>query len=228
MGQVDSYVNRILESQESEGVANEILKSIQRDDSLEDLDAMLVHSNQRIVEAAVWILAELAQGGRSLLHRIRKLKDSDSMRVRFSAIDVVLLCATENDQDLIAWALDACKDREASVRWKAMVYMENVPESDLTSVLRWMNERTGWDEHKTGLKWLLSGPDTDFQDLAAPPSSNSPVLSSYAAATAARYFSLDPRFLRRLAKGPKSEFQNYAKDMLARFELSRDNGVGSN
>jgi hypothetical protein len=170
-----------------ERVEIRLLHEFQGGYTLERLRSLLLAEGERAVTVGAWIASELGKGATPLLEDVVGLLQSPFFKVRFSALDVVLVCAEPKDKRAIALAVDLVDDPHPAVVWQALVFLASAPEALLRAVPKpsVINERVA--VHRKGLGLLLRATSgSGASDVASALESDDPLLRRYAAAAACK------------------------------------------
>ena len=108
---------------DDDDLANELLKSIWAGYPVENVSRLLHARSDEAVKAGAWVLSELGADATSMLFEVDFLLRHSVRHARFFALDVALVCATEQHGELIARAISLVGDEDGAVRWKALRFL---------------------------------------------------------------------------------------------------------
>src|SRR5215475_8509815 len=106
--------------------------------------------------SGVWIASELGVEARPLLADIVELIHHPHRKVRFFGLDVILVCATPEDEWAVNSALDLVSDFDPAVRWHALVFLASASEAVLHAAKRAAMRPGTTDSRVRGLDVLTS------------------------------------------------------------------------
>lgn len=227
MNQAEKLIAHILshpDTSDSDGVAYDLLKQYQRGSPVESLRALLSSPDDRIAGEAVWIASELP-AGRSLLRDVGALLGHRSRKVRFWAIDCVLLWAGPLDGAELAAAAALLDDAEKPVRWKAMGFLAMASREQLTAALNNFRTPALKSPYVGELAWLVSLEGADPGEIIAALGGPDGRRRKIAAAAAYRLAKEDSAPLRYATSIEDPEIAQFAGDMLKRI-LSESSVTG--
>jgi hypothetical protein len=194
-------------------IANNLLREFHRGYDLANLEQLLQSENEEIVKAATWIGSEIGASFRPLLHYANRLLRYPSKHVRFFAIDCVLDCATSNDGDKVAGAVECLSDAEAAVRWKAMVFLTRATEDQLRAALLHYAGLKRNSSFEKGIHWLLSE-TKDSVEIERYIEDDDIILRKFGAVAVARLKPTDNHLAQRVLGSDDSDIRAFAEDML--------------
>lgn len=147
---------------------NDLLTEFHRGYPLENLRRLLLNDNIEVVKAGAWIASELGEKGRPLLDDVLPLLHHSDSKVRFSAIDCILLWADSSKGAELAKTAMLIEDSTARVRWKAMDFLSRANREQLEAALNYLRSTDPQSKHVSGLLLLLgSGKDNSRRATAA-------------------------------------------------------------
>lgn len=185
----EELTERLLENPRSpqEGVlTNDLLREFHRGYPLDNLRPFLLSQNQDLAAIGAWIASELGEPGKPLLSHVSALLVHPDRRVRFSAIDCVLLWAGASDGDHLALATKLIDDSEPSVRWKAMDFLSRVSPEQVQAALLYLQAHEPNSANIQGLRWLLSPDATNPQPIVSALQSRDSLVRRYGVVAARR------------------------------------------
>lgn len=204
------------DSSESDGVAYELLTEYQRGSPIESLRILLSSADDRLVGEGAWIASELPEEGKPLLRDVRVLLGHGSKKVRFWAIDCVLLWADSSNGYELAAAAALVDDAEKAVRWKAMGFLSMASCEQLRAALGQITATNPESPYVDELKWLLEE-EGHPEQIVAGLRNHDARRRRIAAAAASRIAKQDSAPLRYATSVEDPEIVEFAGDMLKRI-----------
>jgi len=204
------------DNSESDGVAFDLLTAYQRGSPIESLRILLSSVDDRLVGEGVWIASELPEQGKPLIVDVGRLLGHRSKKVRFWAIDCVLLWADSSNGCQLAAAVALIDDAERAVRWKAMCFLAMASREQLQAALSELSTTNPESPYAYELKWLLDQERRPVQVMAG-------LRSKYtrrrktAAVAASRIAGKDSGPLHEATSTGDAEIAEFARDMLERI-----------
>lgn len=221
MSKTEELIERILthpESCESNGAANELLREYFRGSPIDSLRRLLQSEDDRIAGEAAWIASELPVAGRPLLQEIADLLKHRSKKVRFWALDCVMLWSEPDDGTLIPQVVSMLEDTEGAVRWKAMVFLTLAPLSQLRSGLDHIVAADRKDPLEAELLWLLGPGGNDAIQIEGGLTGNDILHRRFAAVAAFRAKGKDSSLMQVAVGSLDPEISRFAQGMVDRIE----------
>lgn len=194
---------------------NNLLREFHRGFPLENLRLLLASSSQSIVTAGAWIASELGAKGRPLLPDIVPLLTNPARKVRFFAIDCVLVWAGPEDKEALATAAALVDDSDAGVRWKAMDFLARATREQIRGALAWSEHENAGSEQAQGLRLLLSRESQDAKSLEFLLDSSDATTRKYAAIAAVRLAELDRRPLVHASTLEDADIRDFAETAIS-------------
>lgn len=207
------------DSSETDGTAYQLLTEYQRGSPIESLRVLLSSPDDRLVGEGTWIASELPEKGRLLLPDMKGLLKHRSKKVRFWALDCVLLWAGAGDGELISAAISLIDDREQAVRWKALGFISLASHRQLEAALSSLKAANPGSAFIDELEWMQTHSENKFRELTAGLLSHEPLRRRFAAAAAFRAVKIDPEPLHLAVSSSDPEIAQFAADMLERVRL---------
>ena len=191
-------------------LANSLLSEYHRGYPIENLRSLLRSADERSLDTGIFIASELGPKGKPLLNDVAPLVAHPRKRVRFQAIDCILLWAGPSDSAELASAIALLGDAEPGVRWKAMDFLSRASREQLEAALAHFQTTEPSSEHVRGLRWLL-GPDaSDPAKVIAIVGTEDIVLRKYGAVAAARMSKHNTVPLFSASKAEDSDVKGFA------------------
>jgi hypothetical protein len=220
MDQTKRLIERLVSNpvaSESEGVASELLAEYQRGSPIESLRILLSSADDRVAGEGAWIASELSDEGKPLIRDVRDLLAHRAKKVRFWALDCVLLWAGSSDGHELASAVALVDDAENAVRWKAMGFLSMASREQLQAAYAEFKQARPDSPYARELKWLLDSERSDAVPIIAALRGNDSRRRRFAAAAAFRMAKSDSEPLRCAASVGDPEIAQFAGDMLKRL-----------
>lgn len=192
-------------------LANDLLGEFHRGCPLEYLRPMLRSGNDEVVTLGVWIASELGEKGKPLLGDVFVLLKHPAKKVRFSAIDCILVWASPSESSALVSVVGLLEDPEAGVRWKAMDFVSRASREQLESALAYLVAINPKSSHVLGLRWLL-GPQSHIPaEVMRITDGEDPVLRKYGAIAAARISQESTQALFHASGVPDPDVRDFAQ-----------------
>jgi hypothetical protein len=153
---------------------------------------LLLHPNEKIVKAAVFIASELGRKASPLVEEIVSLLRHSAMVVRYNAIDSLLTCTKDTDVEAIGAVVSLLCDTEGPVRRKAMDFLARASEAQIRAALQFVEKKKRSSVHSVGLRGLIGDAKWDANQAVSYMTGEDSVLKKYAAVAAARMDSQNP------------------------------------
>jgi hypothetical protein len=134
---------------------NDLLAEFHRGYPLENLRPLLLNDNAEVAKAGVWIASELGEKGKPLLTDVSPLLQHPDSKVRFSAIDCILLWADPSKGPELAAVVNLIEDPESRVRWKVMDFLSRATREQLVAALSYFEATNSRSKNIRGLRLLL-------------------------------------------------------------------------
>ncbi len=147
----DELINKILAGEEG-NLANDLLVECFQGFPVQKLRPLLSSNHDKAVKYAVWILSELGVKACPLVRDVVPLLSHSARYVKFFALDVMLMCATSADHDLIARTIGLVRDHDSAVRWKAFRYLSIADYDGIVSALRSLEDT----EVASAVEWIIN------------------------------------------------------------------------
>jgi|UPI000647BA4A hypothetical protein len=206
----DQVFQQVLRSGRDED-AHRLLQEFFTGYSLENLRTLLSSSDGKVAKIGAWIVSELGPRAAPLMDTFFALLGHQSRYVRFFVLDAVLACATELDAPLVARGVQLLTDSDDAVRWKALNFIANIPQSVLASSVPRQT-----DAHLAELtSWMarLNAVDSSSQ-VAARLSSADGLERLIASAACCRLHESAPHLLELASNSDDVEVSSFASEQL--------------
>jgi len=146
---------------------NDLLTEFHRGYPLENLLFLLRNDNPELVKIGAWIASELGEKGKLLLDDVSPLLQHPESKVRFSAINSLLLWADPSKGAELASVVNLIEDPEPRVRWKVMDFLSRATTEQLSAALSYLEVTNPLSKNIRGLRLLLAGVDNPKEATAA-------------------------------------------------------------
>lgn len=115
--------------------AYELLQALFSGHPISGLGPLLRSKDSRVVEAGIWVLAELGSKASPLVKETGPLLDHPSRTVRYWAIDVVNVGAGPEDGEILGKALKLLEDTDGAVRGAALFFLARMSDPQLSAAI---------------------------------------------------------------------------------------------
>lgn len=216
-GRAEKFLMQILMRPDSHNGAlmNDLLTEFHRGYPLENLRPLLHAENQEVVTIGTWIASELGERGRPLLQDVSPLLRHPAKKVRFSAIDCILLWATPSNDRELASVISLLDDPEPGVRWKVMDFLFRATTEQLQSALDYFELAIPKSPHIRKLQWLLDPESIEPKKVITALQSQDALMRRYAVAAAARISSINRDPLLCASSNSDADVKNFADSAIS-------------
>ncbi len=137
---------------------NALLSEFFQGRPLMELQEALHHEDDSVVDHAVWIASELGSKAAILMDDIYPLLHHVSPKVRYTALDVVLLCANSSHGKHLRSAISLLQDDDIVVRVSAMFFCIKASQEQISAAINDNNGEEQWlnSDMIEALRWLAS------------------------------------------------------------------------
>src|SRR6266568_4643449 len=167
-------------------LANRLLDEYHKGFPLENLVPLLRSENERLLDTGIFIASELGEKGKPLLNDVSALLKHPAKKVRYLAIECVLLWAGPTNKLELASAVALLDDAEAAVRRNAMRFLTAASREQLEAALCHLEVTQPKSPHARGLQWLRSSDSSNAKEVMITLQSRDSIMRKYGAAAAAR------------------------------------------
>jgi hypothetical protein len=183
----------------NDGVAeNELLGELFQGYPVQKLRLLLHTDRESAVVVGMWLASELGANARPLFADVISLIRYPNKKVRFWALDVCMTCSRPEDAASIRAVLGLVDDPESAVRWNAMIFLSNGPETVFRSLRDKYAGEAVSDAQKEGLSILVDAVTArNSAAISAALTHSDAIVRRYAAAAAARLAYRDDAPLRQ-------------------------------
>jgi|SRR5579859_5418064 len=192
----ERLLHRILADSSSDAasleiLANQLLAEFHRGYDIENLRTLLRSRDGKVIGVGVWIASELGTGGKTLMSDVSPLLDHSLKKVRFFALDCILLWAGSQHKAEVASAISRLNDGEAAVRWKALDFLSRASREQLEAGLFQFETTNTSSKHIEGLRWLLDTEASNSENVIAMLQRGDDLMRKYAVVAAVRMIKND-------------------------------------
>jgi hypothetical protein len=134
----------------------ELLHEISEGYPVEGVRRLLASDRPAVVRAGAWVASELGTRACPLVGDMASILDSSDTHARFFAVDVVLLCGSEQHGQMIARVIELVDDPAQPLRWKALQFLTNAAPAQLATGSRQLQSNqlralTEWLVHSSAI-----------------------------------------------------------------------------
>ncbi|GAA3211081.1 hypothetical protein [Nonomuraea helvata] len=194
--------------------ANDLLSELYAGYPVENLGRLLHSGDDAAVGAGIWLLSELGERAAPMMDEIPALLAHPLRRVRYFAIEVVLLCADARHGSVIAQVMNLSRDFESAVRWKVLEFLAEATDDQLAAGAAALEP----GQVKELAEWLIrldEEEEPDPRDVVARLEGPDPLARLFAAAAAAHLSDEDdPNLLQHAATADDEEISSFARQRL--------------
>lgn len=197
----------------SDGVAYKLLNEYYRGSPVESLRTLLSSTDDRLVGEATWIASELPDEGKPLLGDVTRLLVHPSKKVRFWAIECVLIWAGASNGRELSLAIPLVDDPEEAVREQAMRFLAYASREQLQAALTDLQSANSESKYIGELVWLLGvrgGNESTITDALH----GGDLRQKFAVSAALRIAKDNAKPLEQAASLSNSEVAEFARAML--------------
>ena len=193
----DRLISILLQGEDPSGkLGNDLLREFQRGYPLSKLRRLLKSKNEDVVRIGSWIVAELGSDARPLFADIIELLKHSYPKVRFWALESIIVLAGTEDGPTVNRALDLVEDPVPGIRWKAMQLLARVSDATLQAALKTTTADQWKRKHDLTLLTNVAALG-DAQRITLELESSDAVTQRYAVAAAARLANRNPAPLQK-------------------------------
>jgi HEAT repeat protein len=199
----------------NDSAANELLDAFHSGYPIERLRLLLQSDGETALKAGAWIASELGEKVAPLVSDLSRLLNHPSRYVRFFTLDAILGCTMNEHGEVVARAVMLILDPDEAVRWKALHFLANATNNQLTIAVPHLDSQTVAAQ----LIWLLGsgGTQTDVQEIITRLNDPDPLTRMFAAAAAARLGPHNLAPLEHATACTDSEVSSFANEELEGF-----------
>src|SRR5579884_983719 len=119
-------------------LANDLLTEFHQGYALDNLLPLLHSQNEELVGIGIWIASELGEKGKPLLRDVFPLLRHSSKRVRFLAIDCLLVWADPSHKYELTSVVALLEDAQSVVRRKTMDFLSRASREQIQAALSYL------------------------------------------------------------------------------------------
>jgi len=196
------------------GVTNDLLEEFFRGYSLENLKALMRHENHAVAQQGAWIASELPDAAPELLNDAVVLLAHPDRKVRFYALDVVVLAGGGERNQQYVHLIKALEDRDAAVSKHALFLFSRIREAgQLATARRHFESAEPRSYHHKGLSLVADARSVSSDDVQSLLRSSDPLERKYGLAIAERLSGDRPELLDFAEASEDQEISDLAKHM---------------
>jgi hypothetical protein len=165
---------------------SDLLAEFHRGYPLENLRPLILNNNTEVAKAGAWIASELGEKGKPLLNDIAPLLQHPDSKVRFSAIDCILVWADPSKGPELASVVILIEDPESRVRWKVMDFLSRATKEQLAAALSYIGATNPRSKNIRGLRLLLGSNAENPKEATAALRDQDDVMRKYGVVLARR------------------------------------------
>jgi hypothetical protein len=179
-----------------------------------NLRQLLVSDNEPVVKTGSWILSELGDGARPLIHDASRLLNYQVPIVRYYAIETILVCGRADDAEIASRILPLLEDAHKAVRKRSMFFLAQQSRHVLQAMLSWLQTPFETSPYEEGLQFLLSDAGSDAEAVISWLNDPRALARRFAAAAAARIRQHCKEPLAFAATLPDDDISEFARNMI--------------
>lgn len=194
--------------------ANDLLSELFAGYPVENLQRLLRSGDDVAVGTGTWLLSELGERAAPLLDEVPALLAHPLRRVRYFAIEVVLLSTDAAHGPVIAQVMNLSRDPERAIRGKVLEFLAEAADDQLAAGAAALEP----GQVKELVEWLIrldGEEEPDPRDIVARLEGPDPVARLFAAAAAAHLSDAeDMNLLQHAATAEDEEISSFARRQL--------------
>jgi hypothetical protein len=199
---------------EKEGLANELLKQFFRGYPLDQLRSLLRHENHMVLRSGIWIASELPDHASALLNEANELARHPDTRVRYFALDVIMLATAETDGEEFIRIVEALDDTAAAVADNGLFLLSRATQQQLGAAIKHFELADSSSPHLVGLRMLANSRSANPSDIKNAIQGSDPLFRKYGLAVAERTYDIYPILLTEAADSKDDFIRSLANHML--------------
>jgi hypothetical protein len=207
-------------SPEEEGqAANDLLREVQCGYPAQNLGRLIHSESIKAVANGAFVVSELGAHAAPILDEVDFLLGHPLREARFDALDAALTAASAEHGAILAKAVMLIADADQAVRWKALNFLANSTQDQLTAAVPYLEDRHVADL----LTWLASaGSDpASLPEIRSRLRAPDKVTRMFAAAAAARVVGTSRQGLEDAATSDDPDIRHFAADVIKILDLRR-------
>jgi hypothetical protein len=203
-----------LDSAERARLANDLLREYRRGYPVENLRPLLRSQQENQVSTGVWIASELGTRGKPLLDDVVPLLKHPAKKVRFCALDCVLVWSGPANGRDFASAVALIDDPERAVRWKAMDVLTKATPEQIAAAASYLEARDPQSPQAAKLMWLIRANTPDIAKSLTGPERLDRIFAAVAAARSP--IAETKELFTHALSNDDSDVRNFAESVLRR------------
>src|SRR5580704_17086703 len=206
------------------GMANDLLKQFFEGYPLDHLRSLLRHANHKVVEEGIWIASELPSCAAALLDDAMVLSRHPDRRVRFFALDVVMLGSAGGRTEGFIQVVEGLDDPDPAINDHAFFLLSRATESQVAAAVTYLEQAEPDSRHLAGLSMLVEAQSTEPPLVADALQSSDSLRRRYGLAAAERAYGQDPSLLDLAARSQDDSIKSLAEHMLKQHRVAQRTG----
>jgi hypothetical protein len=210
----EKLLSQLMQGRDDDGaVANALLNAFFRGYPLHNLLPLLQSLNDDVVANGVWLASELGARAAPVFDSIIPLLQHGSSRVRFNAIDVVLVCASASRHgEALASTVALTLDENKGVRWCALGFIARASREQLRASIAHQRQA----ELAALTSWLVDQDEggSSIESILAQLKETHPLRLRFAAVAAVRQLPETLALLELAAQSADAECASFAHSEL--------------
>lgn len=220
--EADRLVSQLFSDPErfaKKGMANDLLKQFFEGYPLDHLRSLLRHKNHKVVGEGIWIASELPSCASALLNDAIALSKHPDRRVRFFALDVVMLGATGGRADGFIHVVEGLDDPDPAIKDHALFLLSRATEQQLAAAAKYLSRVEPDSEHLAGLGMLTEAQSTEPALIEEAIQGSGSLRRRYGLAAAERVYGRYPFLLDLAARSNDDSIRSLAEHMLKQHRI---------
>jgi hypothetical protein len=201
------------------GMANDLLKQFFEGYPLDHLRSLLRHTNRKVVEEGIWIASELPSCAAALLDDAMVLSRHPDRRVRFFALDVVMLGTISGRAEGFIQVVEGLDDPDPVIIEHALFLLSRATESQLAAATKYLERVEPDSRHLAGLDMLAEAQSTDPALVEDAIQSGDSLRRKYGLAAAERAYGQHPFLLDLAARSQDDSIKSLAAHLLKQHRV---------
>ena len=206
------------------GMANDLLKQFFEGYPLDHLRSLLRHANHKVVEEGIWIASELPSCAAALLDDAMVLSRHPDRRVRFFALDVVMLGSAGGRTEGFIQVVEGLDDPDPAINDHALFLLSRATESQVAAAVKYLEQAEPNSRHLAGLSMLVEAQSTEPPLVADALQSSDSLRRRYGLAAAERAYGQGPSLLDLAARSQDDSIKSLAEHMLKQHRVAQRTG----
>lgn len=181
----DEEINSVLAGQKNINTSG-LLDLICKGYPVERLKKLFENHDEEIIGGVVYIAAELREKAKPLLHEVSGYLDYPNAYIHSGAIDVILSCASPDDDEIISRVILTLEDEDGEINWLVFVFLVRAPIELIHAGLNYLQRNNGDQRHVKGLSLLVDKSQHSIENFDHYWNDSDNLMKAYGVAAAAR------------------------------------------